>query len=442
MFVVQIMLLWVEERVPFYAHLSINRDDVESGTAAPNMKTNRLRTARLILLVFQLGLILRAEAQVPNACIASETNRAPDYGDINVSCGTQSIDLSILLCPVYNALYNESLLVLNNQFSKAGCFGTPDWTAVPPVLRFKIPLNETSVTACGNSFKITSDVGNGLFSDFSSVQNVNISGLVNSNDPTGGTITYRSQLLYRFSCYYPLQYLLNNTQLGVSGVNVAVRDNNGSFISTLSMQLYKDSLYQEPLIIPQSGLSLKTKIYVSVKATNLTNRFNVLLDRCYATTSPYPSFAVFYDLFVGCTRDAQTKIDLNGVSQRAAFSFEAFRFIEHKNVTVSTFYLHCATRLCEVSTCSSLLPVCSGRRKREVQGGLPNATVTSAAIYVGQVNEGGALTTVVPTGGTNGTTYSSPMVAVIICIVILTIVIIVMAWYFVFVIGRRKQPRH
>lgn len=61
-----------------------------------------------------------------------------------------------------------------------------------------------------------------------------------------------------------------------------------------------------------------------------------------------------------CTRDAQTKIELNGVSQTARFSFEAFRFVEHKNLTVSTFYLHCATRLCEASNCASLLPVSIG----------------------------------------------------------------------------------
>lgn len=58
-----------------------------------------------------------------------------------------------------------------------------------------------------------------------------------------------------------------------------------------------------------------------------------------------------------CTRDAQTRIELNGISQEAHFSFEAFRFVEHKNLTISTFYLHCATRLCENSTCAAALPV-------------------------------------------------------------------------------------
>ncbi|XP_016129065.1 zona pellucida-like domain-containing protein 1 [Sinocyclocheilus grahami] len=229
---------------------------------------------------------------------------------------------------------------------------------------------------------ITSQVGSGVFSDFSQIQFVNVSGLINSWDPSTSTITYRQQLMYQFSCLYPLQYLVNNTELSVSGVSLAVKDNNGTFVSTLSMGLYSTADYTTKLQIPGSGLQLKTRIYVQVKATNLTNKFNVLLDRCYATTSPYPTSSTSYDLFIGCNRDAQTKIDWNGISQVALFSFEAFRFVEHKNRSISTFYLHCATRLCENSTCASLLPRCV--RKREVQSPVQNssdvATVSSGPI--------------------------------------------------------------
>ena len=123
-----------------------------------------------------------------------------------------------------------------------------------------------------------------------------------------------------------------------------------------------------------------------------------------------------------CTRDAQTKVELNGLSQRAHFSFEASRFVEHKNRTVSTFYLHCATRLCEASTCSSLLPVSKfdlfvvqhlahsvsrfswgqyaltpfqqdcgssqSRRKREADDVPTNTTITSPPILVGKQTTG------------------------------------------------------
>ncbi|RVE64990.1 hypothetical protein OJAV_G00131120 [Oryzias javanicus] len=346
-----------------------------------------METTRLVIITVLLGLILQANAQIPDACITSTTNRAPENTDINVTCGTQYMDLSIYICPMYQALYNESLMVVNNQLSNSLCYGKADWTVTPPVLRFRFPINDTNVAACKNVYKVTSQVGSGAFADFSNVQYVNISGTVNSIDPSAGAITYRPQIMYKYSCNYPMQYLLNNTQIGVSGVNIAIRDNNGSFISTLSMQLYQDANYQQVLTVPPTGINLKTKIYVNVKATNLTDRFNLLLDRCYATTSPYPVLTTYYDLFVGCNRDAQTKIELNGVSQTARFSFEAFRFVEHKNLTVSTFYLHCATRLCEVSTCASLLPNCGttqNRRRREADMVPTNTTITSPPIVVGE----------------------------------------------------------
>ncbi|KAM6933303.1 zona pellucida-like domain-containing protein 1 [Xenentodon cancila] len=401
-----------------------------------------MKTTRLIILLCQLGLFLWADAQIPPECITSDTNRAPENADITVICGTQYMDLRIYLCPMYQALYNESLMVLNNQITKPGCYGTADWSVTPPLLKFRFPINESSLSYCGNTLKITSQVGTGEFADFSNVQYVSISGTVTSIDPSAGAITYRPQILYKFSCNYPMQYLVNNTKLGVSGVNIAIRDNNGSFISTLSMQLYKTADYTDILTIPQTGLNLKTKIYVAVVATNLTDRFNLLLDRCYATTSPIPTQTTFYDLFVGCTRDAQTKVELNGASQKARFSFEAFRFVEHKNMTISTFYLHCVTRLCEVSTCSSLLPVNCGssqnRKKRETEDVSTNATITSLPIFVGKQSNGEAK----PFSAAQATTmvngYSNPVVAIIVCIVVIAFFIAGLTVYLGFHIRRRK----
>ncbi|XP_035479158.1 zona pellucida-like domain-containing protein 1 isoform X2 [Scophthalmus maximus] len=410
--------------------------------AKHKMKTFRstLRTMWLVILLFQLGLILRTEAQLPDPCILSDTNRPPENSDIIVTCGTQYMYLSIYICPMYQALYNESMMALNNEFNKLECFGTADWTAVPPVLKFKIPLNESAITACNSNFKVTNEVGSGAFVDFSNVQYINISGEVNSRDPSTSKITYRSQILYKFSCRYPMQYLLNNTQVAVSGVNLAIQGNNGSFISTLNMQLYKDEGYKDRLEIPQTGINLKTKVYVSVKAENLTDRFHVLLDRCYATTSPIPLTSTFYDLFIGCTLNPQIKVELNGVSQMANFSFEAFRFVDHKEQIVSTYYVHCVTRLCETTSCSTLLPNCTtqGRRKRETHEVLPNATVSSPAILVSQQTRDS------PTFFSTHelayeSNYSSPVVAVIICICILTILLISMVVYFMFYIRQKKS---
>ncbi|KAM9801669.1 zona pellucida-like domain-containing protein 1 [Neosynchiropus ocellatus] len=360
---------------------------------------------------------------MPTECLTSPTNRPPENSDISVVCGAQTMQLSIYVCPIYQAQYNETEMVLNNEYNDPSCYGDVDLTADPPVLEFSFPINETSGPFCGNTFQITEEVGSGMFSEFSKIQYATMSGEVVSIDTSPGTITYLPQIIYKFSCKYPMQYLLNNTQLGVSGVNLVVNDNNGSFISTLSMVLYSDEQYTQILSIPATGIRLKTKIYVAVIATNLTVGFNVLLDRCYATTSPYPSYTTFYDLFVGCTLDKQTTIKLNGQAQVAYFSFEAFRFLDHKNLTVSVFYLHCITRLCKVSECSDLMPNCGttipARRKRAAPDAAANTTVTSRAIIVGKQT--------VDSQARNQ--YSSPVVAVIVCIVVLTILFIGMSVY-------------
>ncbi|XP_064158368.1 zona pellucida-like domain-containing protein 1 [Anguilla rostrata] len=397
----------------------------------------------LAVLVYHFGLILSSEAQSP--CFISPTFREPANSDITVTCGTETMKLSILMCPIYFRGYNESLMALNAQFSRRECYGTPDWTVDPPVLKFNFSISENSITACSNKLKITEEVGSGLFSDYSSVQFVNISGMINSLDPSAGTITYRQEMMYIFSCRYPLQYLVNNTRMGVSGVSLAVKDNNGSFISTLSMSLFEDVAYTRRLIMPNGGVQLKTRIFVEVKATNLTERFNVLLDRCYATTSPLPGNSSHYDLFVGCTKDGQTVMGTNGQAQFARFSFEAFRFVQHKNVTVSTFYLHCATRLCDRAVCSVLRPNCTengNRRKREVETAQGTsvsdvATVTSGPIIT-KVDNGGltapASQTALQTAEESGPLMGVAVTAGVVCVLFLALMV-----YVVFRLHSRKK---
>lgn len=286
--------------------------------------------------------------------------RRPLISDIAVQCGTSSIGLAIQLCPVIYTGYNETLLILNHMFGPE-CRATLDESVNPPVARFNFPLNTTH--ACGSTFRTTSAAGTGIFSDFSNIQTVNISGVVRSIDPTTGTITYNAELKYYYSCAYPLEYLVNNTQIDVSASSIAIKDNNGSFISTLSLDLFDDANYISPLVIPDLGIELRTKVFVEVKATNLTGQYHVLLDRCYASISPLPSNSSFFNLFVPCSKDRFTTMIENGDSQSARFHFPAFRFIEQQNETVSTYYLHCITRLCERSTCSTFKQ-CSKRRKR------------------------------------------------------------------------------
>ncbi|XP_041923878.1 zona pellucida-like domain-containing protein 1 [Alosa sapidissima] len=312
--------------------------------------------------------------------------RRPEYTDITVVCRTSSIELAIQVCPVIYTGYNESLLILNYITDQSGCRGTLDESVTPPVVRFTFPLRQAD--ACGSIFLTTSTPGTGVFADFSNIQTVNISGVVRSYDPTVGMVTYNAELKYLYSCSYPLEYFINNTQVGVSSSSIAVKDNNGSFISTLRMQLFSDQNYTTPLIIPPLGIELRTDIFVQVIAANLTSQYHVLLDRCYASILPQPSNSTFFNLFVSCSVDQMTTMLENGDSQKARFSFPAFRFTEQQNQTISTYYLHCITRLCEISTCSQF-KVCnnpSGRRRRDaeitnIQEGLSGPTlITSVPI--------------------------------------------------------------
>ncbi|XP_018555892.1 zona pellucida-like domain-containing protein 1 [Lates calcarifer] len=302
--------------------------------------------------------------------------RRPEYTDIAVVCGTSAINLAIQICPAIYTGYNESLLILNRIRDNVDCQGTLDTSVVPPVVRFSFPIREGN--ACGSNFLTTSAPGTGIFSDFSNIQSVNVSGVVRSFDPTIGTITYNAELKYYYSCAYPLEYLINNTQVDVSSSSIALKDNNGSFISTLSMSLFQDINYTTPLVIPPLGIELRKDIYVQVVASNLTSQYFVLLDRCYASVSPQPTNSTFFNLFVSCSIDQLTTMLENGDSQKARFYFPAFRFIEQQNETISTYYLHCITRLCERSTCSAFKQC--NRRKRNIETTVVKESITEPSV--------------------------------------------------------------
>lgn len=53
----------------------------------------------------------------------------------------------------------------------------------------------------------------GPFSSFSSIQSVIITGYVDTPRSDEGLISYSTDLYYHFSCRYPLEYLINNTQI-------------------------------------------------------------------------------------------------------------------------------------------------------------------------------------------------------------------------------------
>uniref|UniRef100_A0A671S3M4 Zona pellucida-like domain-containing protein 1 n=1 Tax=Sinocyclocheilus anshuiensis TaxID=1608454 RepID=A0A671S3M4_9TELE len=282
--------------------------------------------------------------------------------DISVYCGIQTITLKINLCPVLYSGYTDADLALNSRHGDAQCLGFINNNTFPTAVLFSISLS--TLEACGNTLEVSTSQGFNAYGNISMVQMGNISGYIDTPDPPT-VISYLPGLVYKFSCSYPLEYLLNNSQLASSSAAISVKDNNGTFLSTLSLVLYNDSTFSQLISIPMSGLSLKTRVFAAVKATNLDRRWNVLMDHCYATPSGNPNDGIRYDLFFGCYRDPQTTVFENGKSQMGRFAFEVFRFVKHKNQKMSTVFLHCITKLCRVGDCAILMPICGKRRRRD-----------------------------------------------------------------------------
>ncbi|MBN3288497.1 ZPLD1 protein, partial [Polyodon spathula] len=338
------------------------------------------------LLLLLISKVISAGAQFNGYnCDANYHSRFPAERDISVFCGVQTVTLKINFCPVLFSGYSETDLSLNGRHGDAHCRGFINNNTFPTAVIFTISLN--TLESCGNSLVVSSVPGVNAYGNSSMVQIGNLSGYIDTPDPPT-IISYLPGLLYKFSCSYPLEYLVNNTQLASSSAAISVKDNNGSFLSTLNLLLYNDSTYAQQLAIPNAGLPLKTKVYAAVKATNLDGRWNVLMDYCYTTPSGNPSDELRYDLFFSCDKDPQTTVFENGKSQMGRFSFEVFRFVKHKNQKMSTVFLHCVTKLCRADDCPLLMPICGSRKKRNLfeettpvpQSASGNAVITAGPI--------------------------------------------------------------
>ncbi|KAJ7990492.1 hypothetical protein DPEC_G00300880 [Dallia pectoralis] len=327
-------------------------------------------------------------------------NRVPANSDLKAYCGTATIKLEVNLCTALWAGFDPLSLALNGEHNMNQCLGVIDSSVDPPLIRYQLPVNDSRENPCRQSLQILDDVPDpaGPFASFSSVQSVVINGYIDTPGASEGEVSYATDLYYQFSCRYPLEYLLNNTKVVSSSVAVAMSEKNGSFINTLSMRVFNDSGYSYPLVVPPAGLGLRTKIYVEVKATNLTGKYvnccfllglNILLDHCFATPSLYNSTDnEVFNFFTGCNVDPQTSVVLNGVSKNSRFSFEAFRFVLHKNLDKSSIYLHCIVRMCEPSKCLELFNSCpNGRRKRSLEP-FGSESTGSATLSVGPIYSG------------------------------------------------------
>nr|CAQ15255.1 novel protein [Danio rerio] len=315
-----------------------------------------------VILVLFKGIHLAFSQFNGFNCDPNYHSRFPGERDISIYCGVQTITLKINLCPVLYSGYTDVDLALNSRHGEPQCRGFINNNTFPTAVLFSISLS--SLEACGNTLQVSTTQGINAYGNISMVQMGNISGYIDTPDPPT-VISYLPGLVYKFSCSYPLEYLLNNSQLASSSAAITVKDNNGTFLSTLSLVLYNDSTFNQLISIPVSGLSLKTRVFAAVKATNLDRRWNVLMDHCYATPSGNPKDEIRYDLFFGCYKDPQTTVFENGKSQMGRFAFEVFRFVKHKNQKMSTVFLHCITKLCRADDCAILMPICGKRRRRD-----------------------------------------------------------------------------
>uniref|UniRef100_A0A3B4A4N6 ZP domain-containing protein n=1 Tax=Periophthalmus magnuspinnatus TaxID=409849 RepID=A0A3B4A4N6_9GOBI len=308
--------------------------------------------------------------------------------DLTVDCSATVITLEINLCTAQWAGFNTTDLALNGNHNKQECLGTADTSVSPPVMRYYLPVNHSHDNPCRQSlqFQIVDEAPDpsGPFSSFASVQSVIITSFIETPRSDQGTISYSTDLYYHFSCRYPLEYLINNTQI-VSSVSVATNDNNGTFINTIKMSVYnQDSSYQYPLIVPPTGLPLRAGVFAEVKAVNLTG-FYVLLDHCFSTPTAYNVTHSEQHIFFTCSKDDRTTVISNGISKVARFNFEAFRFLQHRAQSMSSIYLHCILRLCEPNKCQEILAGCNSKRKRSVtpfgQEDKDSATVSAGPLY-------------------------------------------------------------
>ncbi|EGV91939.1 Zona pellucida-like domain-containing protein 1 [Cricetulus griseus] len=252
---------------------------------------------RIWLLLLLSARVFPGSAQFNSYnCDANLHSRFPAERDISVYCGVQAITMKINFCTVLFSGYSETDLALNGRHGDSHCRGFINNNTFPAVVIFIINLS--TLEGCGNNLVVSTIPGVGASGNATSVQIGNISGYIDTPDPPT-VISYLPGLLYKFSCSYPLEYLVNNTQLA---------------------------------------------------------SWNVLMDYCYTTPSGNPNDDTRYDLFLSCDKDPQTTVIENGRSQRGRFSFEVFRFVKHKNQKMSTVFLHCLTKLCRADDCPLLMP--------------------------------------------------------------------------------------
>ncbi|KAG7281733.1 hypothetical protein CRUP_028047 [Coryphaenoides rupestris] len=181
----------------------------------------RLPDSMLLCFCLPLAVVFLQPALALYNC-SDIYDRVPDNSDLMVDCGTSIITLDVNLCTAEWAGFNATGLALNGEHSTSACLGTVDAGADPPVIRYQLPVNHSEANPCRQSLQIVDEVPgpSSPFSSFSNIQSVIITGFIETPTSNQGVISYATDLYYHFSCRYPLEYLLNNTQIMAGGMRL------------------------------------------------------------------------------------------------------------------------------------------------------------------------------------------------------------------------------
>uniref|UniRef100_UPI0037E8697A uromodulin-like n=1 Tax=Semicossyphus pulcher TaxID=241346 RepID=UPI0037E8697A len=165
-----------------------------------------------------------------------------------------------------------------------------------------------------------------------------------------------------FSCAYPLET--------DSSLNVAIRPflpasdgiSGSGTKARAFMALYRTSAYTETYPAGRVSLPVGSPLYVGVTVVGRDRRFVLVLENCYATSSPSPNDPMQYPLIRNkCPADSQqVSVIESGRSFRARFS--ALLFLLQENYR--DVFLHCNLSLC--NTRNSCVPSCARRTYRSV----------------------------------------------------------------------------
>ncbi|XP_053550225.1 uncharacterized protein LOC128641725 [Bombina bombina] len=194
-------------------------------------------------------------------------------------------------------------------------------------------------------------------------------------------VIYRGERKVIFFCAYQRNMEINL----LTGINTATSTGDitvgGTGSYRVTMGLFQDPDYTRLYPAQEVMLTTESMLYVGVMVEPVKeSNFALLMKNCYATPtndSGYPF--KYYIIQNNCPNrnDPTLNVAENGVSLKATFSLQVFKFIGN----LDKIYLHCDVHLCDTSseTCTTK---CSGMRSASLVEGNNTKTLSQGPIYL------------------------------------------------------------